>query len=303
MCGSATLAIEVSSTSMNVASVTVRAITQGFRLGFQAACGAGRGSGRASADAALMVVPVYSKTVMARAGSPDNSSISFCPSSLLRCPHLYSASWGPSHSRRSKDFPPRLSGKVLHHADRGEPAFPSTPDSQSNGDDSPGIESSRVPTEPKEKIMPHCKVQCNYCPPCHKTPAHESHRDWEMHPSWIAGMEALNAYGDWVSSVVLPIAFQWIEEHKAEVYAGVPEDLKDDVGVVIAAAFKLVKELPAYKNGLEQSAAYEEAVANGTWDSSKTNPVWTGITKKIRTGTEQAFAEQSTLLGDKPEQV
>ena len=30
MCGSATLAIEVSSTSMNVASVTVKAISQGL---------------------------------------------------------------------------------------------------------------------------------------------------------------------------------------------------------------------------------------------------------------------------------
>jgi hypothetical protein len=114
-------------------------------------------------------------------------------------------------------------------------------------------------------------------------------------------MEALNSYGDWVSSVVLPIAFQWIEEHKSEVYASVPEDLKDDVGVVIAAAFRLVKELPAYKNGMEKSAAYEADVASGTHDSSKTNPVWAGIAKKIRANTEEAFAEQSSLLGDVPE--
>ena len=40
---------------MNVASVTVRAIIQGFRLGFQAACVTERGSGRASAEAALML--------------------------------------------------------------------------------------------------------------------------------------------------------------------------------------------------------------------------------------------------------
>jgi shikimate kinase len=121
-----------------------------------------------------------------------------------------------------------------------------------------------------------------------------------MHPSWIVGMEALNGYSDWVSSVVLPVAFQWIEEHKAEVYATVPEELRDDVGVVLAAAFKLVKELPAYKNGLRKSAAYEKAVADGTWDASKTNPVWTGLVKKIRAETEEAFAEQSSLLGDIP---
>jgi len=54
MWGRATLAMEVSSTSMKVASVTVMAITQGFRLGFQTAGGAERGSGRGSAAAALM---------------------------------------------------------------------------------------------------------------------------------------------------------------------------------------------------------------------------------------------------------
>jgi len=121
-----------------------------------------------------------------------------------------------------------------------------------------------------------------------------------MHPSWIAGIEAMNTYSGWVSEVVLPIAFQWIEEHKAEVYASVPEQYKDDVGVVIAAAFKLVKELPAYKEELEKSEAYDAAIANGTWDPSKTNPVWTGIVEKVRAETKEAFAEQSSLLGDTP---
>jgi hypothetical protein len=122
-----------------------------------------------------------------------------------------------------------------------------------------------------------------------------------MHPSWTAGMEALDAYAHWVSSVVLPIAFQWIEENKPEVYATVSEELKDDVGVVIAAAFKLVKELPAYKSGVEERAKYEAALADGTLDSSKINPIWTGIVEKVRTCTEEAFAEESSLLGDIPE--
>jgi hypothetical protein len=153
--------------------------------------------------------------------------------------------------------------------------------------------------EPMEKLMPHMKRLCVYCPPDHpKPPVDCGPRDWEMHPSWITGMEALNAYGDWVSSLVLPVAFQWIEEHKAEVYASVPENLRDDVGVVIAAAFKLVKELPAYKNGLEKRAAYDAEIASGTFDSSSTNPVWTGIVKKVRTETEKAFGEQAPLLGE-----
>src|SRR5580658_4177463 len=56
MWGRATLAIEVSSTSMNVARVTVIAIIQGFRLGFQTAVGAEGRVGRASAAAALIPV-------------------------------------------------------------------------------------------------------------------------------------------------------------------------------------------------------------------------------------------------------
>jgi len=145
------------------------------------------------------------------------------------------------------------------------------------------------------------KKDCVYCPPPpphHYGPLSGGPRDWEMHPSWIAGMEALNAYGDWVSSFVLPIAFQWIEEHKPEVYASVPEEFKDDVGVVIAAAFRLVKELPTYKEGLKKCGHHEAGAATEAQDSVKINPVWTGIVQKVRNCTEEAFAEQAPLLGD-----
>lgn len=149
--------------------------------------------------------------------------------------------------------------------------------------------------------MRSVKTNCKYCPPpCDGTHHHAMPRDWEMHPSWIAGMEALNAYNDWVSSVVLPIAFQWIEEHKPEVYASIPEEFKDDVGVVMAAAFKLVKDLPAYRDGITKGEAYDAAVAEGKWNPSQTNPVWTGIVKKVRAKTAEAFAEKSSLLGNTP---
>jgi hypothetical protein len=146
-------------------------------------------------------------------------------------------------------------------------------------------------------FMLHLKELCGYCVPQNNETQLRKVQDWEMHPSWIAGMESLNAYSNWVSSVVLPIAFQWIEENKPKVYATVPEDLKDDVGVVLAAAFNLIKELPAYKEGIKKGAAYDAAMTKGNRDSSKTNPVWTSIVKKIRTGTEDAFAEQSSRLG------
>ncbi|HVT97426.1 MAG TPA: hypothetical protein VHE33_07945 [Acidobacteriaceae bacterium] len=109
-------------------------------------------------------------------------------------------------------------------------------------------------------------------------------------------MDSLQDYLCWVDEVVLPIAFQWIEEHKPEVYANVPDELKDDVGVAVAAAFGLVKDLPVYKQGRERCKAHDWAEKAGTVEKSSMNPVWAGITRKIRRGTREAFAEQSQVL-------
>ena len=125
--------------------------------------------------------------------------------------------------------------------------------------------------------------------------------DWTMHPSYIAGIEGIEAYGRWVSEVVMPIAFQWIEENKDEVYDGIPnEDLHDDVGVVIASAFELVKTLSSYQNGLTKAKDFEDAVANGTWDpvAKKINPLWAGIAKEVRDGTARTFARLGGDLKD-----
>lgn len=130
--------------------------------------------------------------------------------------------------------------------------------------------------------------------PCCKK--EEPHPDGEMHPSWAAAMDSLQDYLCWVDGVVLPIAFQWIEEHKPEVYATVPDELKDDVGVVIAAAFGLVKELPVYKQGREKCKDHDQSTKTGSSDPSPVNPVWAGITQKIRTDTREAFDEQAQLL-------
>lgn len=143
------------------------------------------------------------------------------------------------------------------------------------------------------------KVNCVYGPPhCKRPRPGQDPRQSELHPSFTAGLEALEDYNHWVNAVLLPIAFQWIEEHKAEVYADVPEELRDDIGVAIAAAFDVVKELPLYQQGREQHAAYEAALEAGTWDPSNANPVWTEIARKVRARTEEAFAEHSEHLGD-----
>jgi hypothetical protein len=104
---------------------------------------------------------------------------------------------------------------------------------------------------------------------------------WAQHPSLLAAMEDLMLYERWVSRVVLPIAFQWIEEHKLEVYKDVADDLKDDVGVVIAAAFDIVKTLPAEGDGIA---------------SRECNPVWSRIAQRIHDETRGAFAAEWKLL-------
>ena len=135
------------------------------------------------------------------------------------------------------------------------------------------------------------------CPPCPPPPV-GAVKDWEAHPSWTSGIAALNAYNQWVSDVVMPIAFQWIEEHKAEVYAHIPEDLKDDVGVVTAAAFELVKHLGAYQKGLVKYEEYQRALKDGTWDPTNLNPVWTSIAKEVREASDEIFDAHKDVLKD-----
>jgi hypothetical protein len=134
--------------------------------------------------------------------------------------------------------------------------------------------------------------------PCPQQQPFDAPKDWETHPSWTAGIAALNAYNEWVAQVVMPIVFQWIEEHKQEVYAHVEDHLKDDVGVVVAAAFELVKHLGAYQKGLVKYEEYERAVKDGTWNTANINPVWTSITRDVREATNEIFDAHKDVLKD-----
>jgi hypothetical protein len=156
-------------------------------------------------------------------------------------------------------------------------------------------------SSPKENsVMGQVKLtNTRYIPhQCPKFNLKGVHPDWEMHPSWISGIEALNAYNHWVSEVVMPIAFQWIEEHHDEVYASVAKENFADVGVVIAAAYELVKQLSSYKNGMKESKKYQAALEAGKFDTAKINPVWTGIVKKVRAATEESYEAQAGVLKD-----
>ncbi|MFV0262674.1 MAG: hypothetical protein ACK5JN_09585 [Kluyvera sp.] len=138
---------------------------------------------------------------------------------------------------------------------------------------------------------------------CHYIPSQPAsfrlkgvHPDWEMHPSYVSAIESLDAYNLWVCEVVLPIAFQWIEEHKDEVYASISESEKDDVGVVIASAFEIIKNLSGYQNGIKELSAYEKDLANDTFNPVKTNPVWSEISKELRNSSASIFAKRSPQL-------
>ena len=93
----------------------------------------------------------------------------------------------------------------------------------------------------------------------------------------------MTAYQEWVSRIVMPIAFAWIAEHDDEVYANVPKepDLRDDVGVVIAAAFELVSKTDVYLEGVKKSQEYEDAKRKGKLETATLNPIWTKITKEV----------------------
>ncbi|ASK24777.1 hypothetical protein BSSX_2885 [Bacillus subtilis] len=95
-------------------------------------------------------------------------------------------------------------------------------------------------------------------------------------------LEHLDAFNHWVSEIVLPIAFQWIEENKEDVYKDIPSDEIDDVGIVISRAFELIKEKEAYQIGLEEYNKYVEDLNQHTLDTKKINPVWTSLTKELR---------------------
>ena len=104
-----------------------------------------------------------------------------------------------------------------------------------------------------------------------------------QHPSLYAAIEDLMLYERWVSRVVLPIAFQWIEEHKEDVYKSVPNDMRDDVGVAIAAAYNIVKSSPTCRRDRGDRLQ---------------NPVWTRIAQKIHDQTRQAFTAEKDFLND-----
>ena len=129
--------------------------------------------------------------------------------------------------------------------------------------------------------MPY-KVCCTYVPPPPPPPFRPG-PPGENHPSFTLALQALNDYERWVSATVLPIAFAWIEDHKDEVYKSIRYEHRDDVAVVIAAAFELVRKTPAYIRGVQIREAGNDPekikliCLNLGELLVERNPVWTAI--------------------------
>ena len=88
-------------------------------------------------------------------------------------------------------------------------------------------------------------------------------------------------YERWVSEVVLRVAFRWIDENKEKVYPGIPEDLKDDIGVVINAAFK---------------AVMKEQQIKGDGILRPFNPTWVKITEGLQKARREVFKTEGKLI-------
>ena len=114
-----------------------------------------------------------------------------------------------------------------------------------------------------------------------------------QHPSLMLAMKALEDYERWVSQVVMPIVFQWIHENHKLVYDKIPKELWDDVGVVIARAFDLVKEMEAFKESREMLAKMESKMP---FDANAINPVWRATSEKLEQEMQDAFKAETEAM-------
>ena len=144
---------------------------------------------------------------------------------------------------------------------------------------------------------PSLKIACKYVgePPT-RVLASPAIPDYAQHWGLSVAVEGLAAYQHWVSCMVLPIVFQWVDEHKEEVYGRVPRDLRDDIDTVIRAAFEIIREKKAYEEGRKELEEFKAMMASDKLDTSKINPSWTRITANLREEMKEALKHESEPL-------
>jgi hypothetical protein len=121
---------------------------------------------------------------------------------------------------------------------------------------------------------------------------------WQDHPHWLTGIQALENYHRWVETIVLPIAYEWIAENHETVYKGIPKDQWDDEGVVIAAAYQLVRHAKGFKKAQLKLEEFRKLEKTGRLKTKKLNPVWARVTGNIREATNKIFEKEKKHLKD-----
>lgn len=122
---------------------------------------------------------------------------------------------------------------------------------------------------------------------------------WAQHPALSLAMDGIAIYANWVSRVVLPIAFQWIHENQDEICKSQHwKKLPDDVDRVISAAFELVQKEDYYKECKAEFDKFHKLMELGKLDENVTdqiNQTWTDISRRLRIPVHKEFDHELEL--------
>ena len=123
---------------------------------------------------------------------------------------------------------------------------------------------------------------------------------WADHPALKIALDCLNIYDHWVAQRVIPIAMQWIEEHHEEVYLRIPQEKRDDVGAVIAAAFELMRTTKDYNAKYNEGLVLADRIKKGEVIPSKSNcnPMWAGVATGLHDHIANVFEQHEAVLRD-----
>jgi hypothetical protein len=114
--------------------------------------------------------------------------------------------------------------------------------------------------------------------------------DWAQHPALNLAMDGIAIYANWVSQVVMPIAFLWIEANKQEICSNKGwKVLPDDVNEVINAAFEIASQDPYYRNGQAAFDQFQNDLRSGALKPDTLNQSWTAISKSLRAEIHKSF--------------
>lgn len=121
--------------------------------------------------------------------------------------------------------------------------------------------------------------------------------DWAQHPALNLAMDGIAIYANWVSRVVLPIAFLWIHENRGKICKTKHwEELPDDVGRVVEAAFEIVQKEKYYKRGKNEFDKFLKRMEQDPLrpeETKKLNEKWTDISRRLRAHVHDEFANRS----------